>query len=390
MKTLWKVLSYLLVAVLASAVTLAAAVYVPGFAPGYAAGEGSKLEQLKDMLVEMYIGGADETVLEDAAAEAMVAATGDRWSYYIPADQYQAYVETMQNAYVGIGVTIQAAEDGSGFLIIKVSEGGSAEEAGVQPGDVIVAIEGESAADMDADQAKNLVRGKENTVVNITFRRGEETFDLPIVRKTVEVAVAVGTMLEGNVGLITITNFDMRCASETIAAIEALTEQGAKALIFDVRNNPGGYARELVKVLDHLLPEGELFRTVDYQGNVSVDKSDAAWLDIPMAVLVNGESYSAAEFFAAALKDYDAAIVVGEKTCGKGYYQVNYPLNDGSAVSISIGEYFTPKGENLANVGVTPDIIVEVDEDTFMAIYAGTLDPMEDPQILAALEALKN
>ena len=143
MKTLWKILSYILVAVLASAVTLAAVMGIPGYRAGLVSGESSKLEQLKDMLVEMYIGGADETVLEDAAAEAMVNATGDRWSYYIPAAQYQAYVETMQNAYVGIGITIQVAEDGSGFLILKVSEGGPAAEAGVEVGDVIVAIEGE-------------------------------------------------------------------------------------------------------------------------------------------------------------------------------------------------------------------------------------------------------
>ena len=388
MKTFWKVLSYLLVAILASALTLSAVVGIPGFAG--VSGDASKLEQLKDMLVERYIGGADETELEDAAAHAMVSATGDRWSYYIPADQYQAYIETMENAYVGIGITIQAAEDHSGFLVTKVNAGGPAEEAGVLAGDVIVAIEGQSASGMTSDEAKNLVRGEENTAVNMTFRRNGETLELSILRKTVQVEVATGKLLEGNVGLVTIANFDLRCSEETIAAIEKLLEEGATALIFDVRNNPGGYAKQLVDVLDYLLPEGELFRTVDYTGAEDVDMSDAACLDIPMAVLVNAESYSAAEFFAAALKDYDAAIVVGEKTCGKGYFQVNYQLLDGSAVSISIGEYFTPKGENLANVGVTPDVEIPVDKETFLAIYSGTLDPMEDPQILAALEALKN
>lgn len=388
MKTMWKILSYLLVAILASALTLGAVVGIPGFAGQ--SDDYSKLEQLKDMLVERYIGGADETALEDAAADAMVAATGDRWSYYIPAAEYQSYVETMQNAYVGIGITIQVMEDESGFLVTKVNGGGPAEEAGVLPGDVITAIEGQSTAGLPADKAREMVRGEENTLVNMTFLRDGESLELSIIRRTVEVEVATGQMLEGNVGLVSITNFDQRCAQETIAAVDQLLEQGAVALIFDVRNNPGGYAHQLVKVLDYLMPEGDLFRTVDYQGNVSVDKSDAACLEIPMAVLVNGESYSAAEFFAAALKDYDAAIVVGEKTCGKGYFQVNYPLQDGSAVSISIGEYFTPKGENLANVGVTPDVEVTVDEETFLAIYSGTLDPMEDPQILAALNALKN
>ncbi len=392
MKTFWKVLSYILVAVLASVLTLTmtlGAVAFSGFlGTGQSAG-GSKLEELKSMLLERYIGGADETVLEDAAADAMVAATGDRWSYYIPANEYQSYVEQMNNAYVGIGVTIQATEDDTGFLITKVTPGAPADEAGVQAGDVIVEISGRSTVGMDLDTAGNLVRGEEGTQVEMGFLRDGKVLTFSIFRRTVQVEVATGRMLEGNVGLVTITNFDERCAEETIAAIEMLIEDGATALIFDVRNNPGGYANELVKVLDYLLPEGDLFRTVDYRGYEDVDRSDARYLDMPMAVLVNGESYSAAEFFAAAMMDYEAAVVVGEKTCGKGYFQVNYRLSDGSAVSISIGEYFTPKGENLANIGITPDVEVPVDEETFMAIYAATLDPMEDPQILAALKALR-
>ena len=156
-----------------------------------------------------------------------------------------------------------------------------------------------------------------------------------------------------------------------------------------MRHNPGGYASELVKVLDYLLPEGELFRTVRYDGKEDVDMSDADCLDVPMAVLVNAGSYSAAEFFAAALRDYEAAVVVGEQTVGKGYFQTTYQLNDGSAVALSIGEYFTPKGKNLAAVGVTPDVVVTVDEETASAIYYGTLNPEEDPQIQAAVKTLK-
>ena len=387
MKTFWKVLSYLLVAILASALTLSAVVGIPGFAG--VSGDASKLEQLKDMLVERYIGGADETELEEAAAHAMVSATGDRWSYYIPADQYQAYIETMETAYVGIGITIQAAEDNSGFLVTKVNAGGPAEEAGVLAGDVIVAIEGQSASGMTSDEAKNLVRGEENTAVNMTFRRNGETLELSILRKTVQVEVATGKLLEGNVGLVTIANFDLRCSEETIAAIEKLLEEGATALIFDVRNNPGGYAKQLVDVLDYLLPEGELFRTVDYTGAEDVDMSDAACLDIPMAVLVNLDSYSAAEFFAAALREYEAAVVVGEPTVGKGYFQTTIRLNDGSAVSLSVGKYYTPKGVSLADAGgFIPDLIVEVDEETAFKIYADSLAPEEDPQIQAAVDAL--
>ena len=145
-----------------------------------------------------------------------------------------------------------------------------------------------------------------------------------------------------------------------------------------------------MKVLDYLLPEGDLFRQVDYAGKETVDKSDAACLQMPMAVLINGNSFSAAEFFAAALQEYEWATVVGEKTTGKGYFQNTFQLPDGSAVGLSIGKYFTPKGVSLAQTGVTPDLPVEVDDETAAKIYGGILDPMEDPQILAALEALKN
>lgn len=212
---------------------------------------------------------------------------------------------------------------------------------------------------------------------------------MTVERRAIKTVVASGRMLEGNVGLVTIENFDERCAEETIAVIDALMAEGAQALLFDVRNNPGGYKKELVKVLDYLLPEGPLFRSLDYLGVESVDNSDANHIALPMAVLVNGESYSAAEFFAAAIREYEAGFIAGSQTCGKGYFQITMKLNDGSAVGLSVGKYFTPKGVSLAEAGgLTPDIVVEVDEDTFSAIYAGTLEPQDDPQIQAALAAL--
>ena len=349
----------------------------------------SKLDQLESLITDFYIGEVNQTELEDAAAAAMISATGDRWSYYIPASEYDAYRETSENAYVGIGITISVAHDGSGLQIMEVNSGSSAEEAGLQVDDVITAIEGRDAAGMTTTDARNLVRGKEGTKVMLTVWRAGETFTVPVTRRKIEVAVATGVLLNGNTGLVTIENFDDRCASESIAAIESLLEQGADRLILDVRNNPGGYAHELVKLLDYLLPEGDLFRTVDFAGRESVDRSDAAFLDIPMAVLVNRDSYSAAEFFAAALQEYDAAIAVGEKTTGKGRFQSTFTMNDGSAAALSIGNYFTPKGVSLEGVGITPDVEVTVDETMYADIYYGQLPVSDDPQIQAAVDALK-
>lgn len=379
MKKIWQALSYVLVAALATVITLAA---TSRSAPQ------SKLDQLEGLIQERFIGEVDQAAIEDAAAEAMVDALGDQWSYYLSAQEYQDYKEQMANSYVGIGITIQVTEDGKGYLITKVNEGGPAEDAGLLPGDTLVAVAGQSVLDKNTTETRDLVRGKEGTFVDITVVRDGEEMTIPVERRQVQTPVATANLLDNNVGLITIVNFDSRCADETIAAIEELLAQGADALIFDVRYNPGGYVKELVRVLDYLLPEGDLFRSVNYKGEESLETSDAKCLDIPMAVLVNGSSYSAAEFFAAALSEYEAAVVVGEKTCGKGYYQVTMELNDGSAVGLSIGEYFTPKGKNLAGIGITPDVEIPVDGEMAAAIYAGTLDPMEDPQIQAALEAL--
>ena len=383
MKKYRQILSYILVAALASTATLFAADTFWNMR------QISKLDQLSDLIEERFIGEADRTAYEDAAAAAMVDALGDEWSYYIPASQMQSHQENMNNAYVGIGITITVRPEGDGFLVTKVNEGGPAEEAGMLPEDVIVGIEGQSAAGMTADEARNLVRGKPDTQVQLKVRRGSETLSFSVTRKEVLTPVATGQMLEDNIGLITIVNFDSRCYYESRAAIDRLINEGAVALIFDVRNNPGGYKDEMVQLLDDLLPEGPLFRSEDYRGKVLLDESDGDFLDIPMAVLVNGYSYSAAEFFAAALMEYDAATVVGQKTYGKGYFQTTIHLNDGSAVGLSIGKYTTPQGKNLAGVGITPDIVVEVDEETDVAIYAGTLAPEEDPQIQAAVKALK-
>ena len=379
MKKILKFGSYVLVAALATALTLTMVTVQQRREP-------RKLMQMEKLIQERFIGEADQQLMEDVAAEAMVAALGDRWSHYIPASSYASYQERSENAFVGVGITISQAEQG--FQIMEVEENGPAKEAGVQVGDLLVQVDGQDVARMDANQVKELVRGEEGSTVTLGLLRQEEALSLPVERRRIQVQVATGTMLEDQVGLVTIENFDDRCAQETIAAVDALMEQGAKALIFDVRNNPGGYAHEMVKTLDYLLPEGELFRMEHYDGRQTVDKSGPECVDLPMAVLVNGDSYSAAEFFAAALKEYEAALVVGEQTCGKGYFQNTFRFQDGSALALSVGKYYTPKGVSLAGVGITPDVPVAVDEATAAAIYYNVLEPSGDPQIQAAWKAL--
>ena len=371
--------SYVLVAALATMITLTMA----GMNPP------SKLDRLETLIEERFIGEADTEAMEDAAAAAMVKATGDRWSYYISAKDYDTHREQEENAYVGVGITIQQQGDDSGFLIVMVTDGSPAKEAGIEVNDLLIGVEDQDVRGMTTDEVGMLVKGEEGTKVSLTVLRKGENLTLSVERRRIEQPVAKGELLENGIGLVRVYNFDARCADETIAAIEQLRAEGARKLIFDVRNNPGGFAEELVKLLDYLLPEGDLFRSVSFDGTEKVDTSDEKYLDMPMAVLVNGNSYSAAEFFAAALQEYEAAVVVGEPTVGKGYYQQTIPLGDGSAVALSTGKYFTPKGNSLAGKGITPTVRVDVDEETAAAIYYGTSKPAEDPQLQAAIKALK-
>ena len=380
MKKLMTVLSYLTTAMAACAVTLLVTI---GKTPG-----STKLDQVEYLIKNRFIEEADMEKAEDAAATAMIDSLGDRWSYYLSAADYATHKEQVENAYVGIGITISPEENGQGFLILAVQKDSGAEAAGLLAGDIITGAESQDVRGMTTAQLRDIIRGKEGTSVSLEITRDSEVLRVQVTRMQILTEVVSYEMLENSIGLIAISNFDARCADETIAAIDALREQGAQALIFDVRNNPGGYATELVKVLDYLLPEGDLFRTLDYAGRETVDKSDASFLDMPIAVVCNEDSYSAAEFFPAAIQEYGAGTIVGMPTCGKGYFQYTYELSDGSAVGLSAGKYFTPSGKSLIGTGIQPDVVVEVDDETRAKIAYGTLDAKDDPQIQAAVDIL--
>lgn len=398
--TIVKALSYILVAALSCVVTIVLVLptmkyynsYVPLREPeGKVAQGAEKLAELLNVIDTAYIGDADPTVMTDAAAAAMVEASGDRWSYYVSAAEMEEFSTMKENVFGGIGVSIVYQNADEGILIETVDPGGSAQKAGIHPGDIIIEAGGQSLIGMDPSTAASFIRGEIGTDVIIKVLRDGEELTFTVKRAKIEETVAAGVLLEGNVGYIVIQNFNDRCASETIACIEDLIEQGATKLLFDVRFNVGGYVSELVDLLDYLLPEGDLFVSEDYTGVKQTDTSNPSCLRMPMAVLINAYTYSSAEFFAAVLEEYEWAFTVGEHTVGKGNYQITIPLSDGSAVSLSVGRYYTPiKGIWLEESGgLAPTIEVEVDEETLAYIYAGLLDPMKDPQVLAALEALK-
>ncbi len=350
--------------------------------------EYPKLLELSDVIDERFVGEKDAFAVEEACAAAMVDGLGDRWSYYISAEDLKEYDVTMANNYVGVGVTVRKPEEDDPLEVISVQEGGGAEEAGVFPGDLITTVDGVSLKGMTLEEASALVRGEEGTEVTLEILRGEETLSLTIMRKALPLEAVSGEMLDG-VGYIRIDNFYTGTGDSFIRTAEDLLEQGASALVMDVRFNGGGYVSELTQMLDYLLPEGLIFHMEYTDGTEHKISSDASRVDCPMAVLVNDSSYSAAEYFAEAIREYDCGIVGGQATTGKGYSQVMIRLSDGSGVNLSTARYFTPNGSSLAGVGVQPDVPVEVDEDEYFAVYYGVLPREEDHQLQAVLQALR-
>ena len=348
----------------------------------------AKTAEIGAYLDRFFIDDYDEDALADAAASAMVAATGDRWSYYLTAEEKSSYDEQMQNAYVGIGVTITAQEELGGMRIEAVTAGGPAEEAGILVGDIITEVEGEKTLELGMAGTRAKVRGEEGTSVTLTVLRGEARFPVTVERRSIQTPVATYEMLDGQIGYIRIANFDSRCAEETNAAMDELIAQGAKALIFDVRYNGGGYKDELVKVLDKILPEGILFQSEDYKGTKQTDRSDESSIELPMAVLVNQDSYSAAEFFAAAIQEYDWGTIVGTKTVGKGNFQTAFTLSDGSMLNLYIGKYYTPQGRSLTGTGVTPDIELALSDENEAKLSYGRLEKADDAQLQAAIREI--
>ena len=334
--------------------------------------------EIEKIINENYIGSVDDDTLFNAAASAMVRSIDDKWSYYMSPEEYAAYKLTSSNEYAGIGISVKQNDSGD-FEIFSVDSGTPAEAAGLTAGQLIVSVDGQPVADMTLSEMQELIRSKLNK-------------DFPMVvsdKKRNEVSVTVACeiiykdpvssrMLDGNIGYIKIANFEAGSSEGTINAIERLVAEGATSFIFDVRNNPGGLLSELVSLLDYLLPDGDLFISVDKQGNETVKTSDKICLSSKMAVLVNANTYSAAEFFAAALQEYDWATIVGEHTTGKARSQITLELSNGGAVHISTHKYLTPDRVDLSEVGgIKPDI--------------EAVNTNEDPQIQlnAAINALK-
>ena len=319
--------------------------------------QAMKYLEIKNVIDEKYVGTVNEENVSAAAFDAMVSALGDQWSYYMSPSEYSAYKLYSANQYVGLGVQVDKDAETGGLKITGVNSGTPADNAGLEAGDIILAVAGTDITGMTVGDARSFISSNlgESVKLKIRDKDGNES-ELSVNCELIYTSPVTYRMLSGSIGYVQILNFDSGAADAAIKAIETLLGQGALGFVFDVRTNPGGLLSELTTLLDYLLPSGNIFISVDKAGNQTPTKSDSVCLDMPMAVLVNADTYSAAEFFAAALQDYNWAEIVGERTTGKSRSQQTIELSDGSAVHLSTARYLTPAGIDLAEQGgLIPD-----------------------------------
>ena len=348
----------------------------------------SKLKSVADIVDKYFVGEYEEADAIEVALAGYVAGLDDVWSAYYTAEQTASIAEDEANQYVGIGVTYSTAAE-SLYQITAVTPGGPADLAGILPGDKLLTAAGVDVNTLETgDDLAALVKGEIGTQVTIVVDRAGEPLTFNITRDVIYTYSVTSRMLENNVGYISIADFDSNVDDEFRQHMTTLQEQGAKGFIFDVRNNPGGYVSVMHEMLDGLLPEGPVITMVDKAGEEMPLTSDADMLEMPMVVVTNEYSVSAAEFFAAALQEYDMATVVGTKTSGKGYSQQTFKLSDGSSVHISTTRYYTPKGNSLAETGVTPDLVVELPLEDLNLLLSGKLADADDEQLQSAIKAV--
>ena len=350
----------------------------------------SKLKSVADIVDKYFVGEYEEADAIEVALAGYVAGLDDVWSAYYTAEQTASIAEDEANQYVGIGVTYSTAAE-SLYQITAVTPGGPADLAGILPGDKLLTAAGVDVSTLETgDDLAALVKGEIGTQVTIVVDRAGEPLTFNITRDVIYTYSVTSRMLENNVGYIAIADFDSNVDDEFREHLTTLQEQGAKGFIFDVRNNPGGYVSVMHEMLDGLLPEGPVITMVDKAGEEMPLTSDADMLEMPMVVVTNEYSVSAAEFFAAALQEYDMATVVGTKTSGKGYSQQTFKLSDGSSVHISTTRYYTPKGNSLAETGVTPDLVVELPLEDLNLLLSGKLADADDEQLQSAIKAVNS
>lgn len=329
-----------------------------------------RVQEFYGVMHRDFLYDVDDDKVEADLYKGMFAGLGDPYSTYFTGEEFKRLMEDSSGEFAGVGIVITAGKDNL-ITVVSPIKGTPGEKAGIRTGDKIVAIDGKEYTAAEQDQAVNVMRGKVGDEVTLTIQREENgkptRFDVKIKREIIHVDSVVSRMLDKEVGYVQITSFDEPTAQEFKTQVEQLQKDGAKAIVLDLRNNPGGLLSSCDAIADYLLGECTIVTTVDKNGHEQVTKSDAKENKIPLVLLVNGGSASASEILTGALRDNKRAIAIGTKTFGKGIVQRVYPLGtklEDGGYKLTIAEYLTPSGAHIHGKGITPDIIVELPKDT--------------------------
>lgn len=347
-----------------------------------------KLGYLEDLIDENYLGEKKEEDLAEGLYTGLIYGLGDPYSVYYTAEAYEEENSSTEGVYEGIGILMQKNTEG-GVIVVECYEGGPGEKAGLLEGDIISAIDGTDITDMETSEVSEMIKNSEKGEAVLTVHREnvEEPLEITVEIGDVELPSVFHEMLDGETGYIRITEFKGVTYEQYKNAFSDLSDQGMEKLVIDLRDNPGGLLSSVCDILNEILPEGLIVYTEDKYGNRTEETSDGEnVLDLPLAVLVNENSASASEIFAGAVQDYEIGTIVGTNTYGKGVVQSIYRLNDGSAVKLTVANYYTPNGNNINEVGIQPDVEVAVAPEL---LNKDEISHEEDNQLQAALKALE-
>lgn len=346
-----------------------------------------KISYLENIIDQNYLDEADENSLKEGLYTGLLYGLGDPYSRYYTEEEYEEETRDTEGSYSGIGVSITQNTEG-GILVVECYEGGPADVAGVKKNDVITAVDGTDVTDMTPSQVSKMIREKEDgtSVLTVYHQEQDEPEEITVTISDVELPTVSYEMLEDSIGYLKITEFTMVTPQQFADAYKDLQAKGMEKLIVDLRDNPGGVLSSVCDVLRQILPEGLIVYTEDKYGEKQEMKCDGDTpIDIPFAVLVNENSASASEIFAGAVKDYGIGTIVGTTTYGKGIVQSLQKLSDGSAVKLTTARYYTPKGNNIHKVGITPDVEVKLDSSL---LNKSEITHEEDNQLQTAIQAV--
>ena len=372
-------------------IVLSAAFFVGGSnrpSSAHSLDPSAKIQEILDILDAHSVNDFDIEVLTEAMFIGLLYGVGDPYTAYMDRHTLAAFLENTEGRYAGIGVRVQLDPSDNRIQILQVFPNGPSAQAGLEPGDKIVQVNGVEVSGINFDEAITMLRGTPSTRVNVSILRRDGTFDVEITRAEVEVPSVEHRMLDDEIGYIRITNFDQMTYPQFMTALNNLGQSGMRGLVVDVRNNPGGLLDSVVRITNELVPRGLIVYTEDKHGNREEMRGNSRQLDIPLVVLVNENSASASEVLAGAVRDTQSGTLVGNTTFGKGVVQRLFQLSDGSGIRVTVARYYTPGGYTIHGEGITPDVLIETDRETSLRI--SSLEQWQDEQLTAAMNIVRS